>query len=354
MSHEIKTAGGEGGTPVIETIRRTLSDAGELIIADKATTQEALLSLATLFFEVSPTPRLEKLRERFAADRRWPILEEASLLEHIVRAGVAQGHWCLFRMGSVDSTEPEHCFSRESGDLPLDLDLSAAGWALVTVQGARRRGWIGAAVVDPERVTRWVAETIAEREAAYVSEVVQRIAERHGEVPQASILDAVDRLVQADRALTYRGQPDQHEKPSELLHGPSAILHSVQPDDVIIAPAVAARRGWVAPPPRGFQLTGRDGAQRLVPLLPRIGGLYLRGARSTISTLDLVDLDIPGGGRLRLTLEDVPPDAMKRLGELFEVLATVIQAGPNTEGYVEIRDPDEQCPLLQALRRTPQ
>ena len=45
---------------------------------------------------------------------------------------------------------------------------------------------------------------------------------------------------------------------------------------------------------------------------------------------------------------------MKRLGELFEVLATVIQSGPNTEGFLEIREPDDQCPFLQALRRTPQ
>jgi hypothetical protein len=78
VSHEIRTAGGEGGAPVIETIRSTLRDAGELLTPDKATTQETLISLATLFFEVSQTPTLEKLRERFASDRRWPVLEEAT------------------------------------------------------------------------------------------------------------------------------------------------------------------------------------------------------------------------------------------------------------------------------------
>jgi Protein of unknown function (DUF499) len=101
VSHEIRTAGGEGGAPVIETIRSTLRDAGELLTPDKATTQETLISLATLFFEVSQTPTLENLRERFASNRRWPVLEEATLLEQIVRAGVVQGHWCLFRMGGA-------------------------------------------------------------------------------------------------------------------------------------------------------------------------------------------------------------------------------------------------------------
>ena len=74
VGHEIRTAGGEGGAPVIETIRSTLRDAGELITPDKATTQETLISLATLFFEVSQTPTLEKLRERLppiAAGQSW-------------------------------------------------------------------------------------------------------------------------------------------------------------------------------------------------------------------------------------------------------------------------------------------
>jgi hypothetical protein len=231
VSHEIRTAGGEGGAPVIETIRSTLRDAGELLTPDKATTQETLISLATLFFEVGQTPTLEVLLQRFASDRRWPVQEEAMLLEQIVRAGAVQGHWCLFRMGGAERTEPEHCFSRESGDLPLDLDLSASGWSLVRVQGATQRGWIGTTTVDPGRVARWVAEAIAENEATYVSTVVQRVVEHHGEVPQSTILEAVDVLVQAYRAVTYRGLPDQHERPRELIHGTSAILHSVQPTD---------------------------------------------------------------------------------------------------------------------------
>jgi hypothetical protein len=67
-----------------------------------------------------------------------------------------------------------------------------------------------------------------------------------------------------------------------------------------------------------------------------------------------VDLELPGGGRLRLSLEHVPPASMQRLGELFEVLATVIQKGPNTEADLDIVDADDQCLLIQALRRAAQ
>jgi hypothetical protein len=104
VDREIKTAGGEGGASVIERIRETLSEAGELITADRATTQETLLSLSRLFFEASQTPTVAHLREQFACHRRWPVLEEATLLESMIRAGVAQGHWCLFRMGSAEDT----------------------------------------------------------------------------------------------------------------------------------------------------------------------------------------------------------------------------------------------------------
>jgi hypothetical protein len=45
---------------------------------------------------------------------------------------------------------------------------------------------------------------------------------------------------------------------------------------------------------------------------------------------------------------------MQRLGELFEVLATVISAGSAGEADLEIGDPDEQCLLIQALRRAAQ
>jgi hypothetical protein len=65
VDREIKTAGGEGGAPVIERIRETLSEVGELITADKATTHETLLSLSRLLFETSQTPAVASLHEQF-------------------------------------------------------------------------------------------------------------------------------------------------------------------------------------------------------------------------------------------------------------------------------------------------
>jgi hypothetical protein len=52
------------------------------------------------------------LREQFACHRRWPVLEETTLFESIIRPRVAQGYLCLFRMGDVERMQPEQCFSR--------------------------------------------------------------------------------------------------------------------------------------------------------------------------------------------------------------------------------------------------
>ena len=347
---EIKAASGESGAAVIEQIRGTLQKQGELITAEQAATQETVLSLGKLFFEMSQTPTLDEMRKHFACHRRWPILEQSALLDHIVRAGVARGVWCLFRMGSAESVKPQDFFSRETGDLPLELSLDAAGWSLVTPQGANQRGWTGPVQVDPGRVERWVASAIAEEEAMYVTRLVQKVTEQHGEVPENAILGAVEKLRQTDRLMTYSGQFEQQDKPADLTHGPGALLRPVQKSDVIVAPAVAVKRGWISAQSHRFSLSGRQGAQTLLPLLSRLGSFYTRGARSPIAVLDLVDLEVRGGGRLRVSLENVPPEAMQQLGEFFETLATIIQPGNTAEAYLEIADPDDQCLLIQALK----
>jgi len=271
-----------------------------------------------------------------------------------VRAGVIQGQWCLFRIGDAERAQPEQCFGQESGSLPQDFDFCSQGWSLVTTQEARRRGWLAATTVNAATVEGWVTSAIAEAEATYVSDVIKRVREQHGEVPQPTLLHAVRQVVQAGRAMIFSGQPAQTERPITLQHGPSALLYQVQPEDSVITPAAASRRGWVRLAANRFRLSGREGAAILLPLLRQIGGLYTRGARSTIASLDLVDLEIPNGGRLRLSLENVPPASMQRLGELFEVLATVIRDGATGEAHLDIGDPDEQCLLIQVLQRVSQ
>jgi hypothetical protein len=195
-----------------------------------------------------------------------------------------------------------------------------------------------------------MASAIAEEETMYITRLVQKLAEQHGAVPKNAVLEAVEKLRQAYRLLTYSGQSEQQDKPADLIHGAGAPLRPVHKSDVIVAQAAAVKRGWISAQSRRFSLSGPQGAQPLLPLLPRLGSFYTRGARSPIAVLDLVDLAIRGGGRIRVSLENVPPEAMQQLGEFFETLATVIQPGEAAEADLEINDPDDQCLLMQTLK----
>lgn len=344
---EIKTAGGEGGLPFIEQIREMLLKDGKLLTSNN-TTQADLLNLSKLFFEHGDTITLEKLRQNFSCVRSWPVLETPGVLEQIVRAGVQKGIWCVFRMGAADSVKPEEFYHREN-DIPMGVNLSGAGYSLVTVQGANQRGWTENRKVDPAKVRDGVGYVLGQVGTATVREVADDLAEQYGEIPSQDFQEAVVTLVKNGRLFAYRGTPDQQEKP-ELIYGPAAALYTPQSDDVLVTPARAAELGWATTSRRGLTLGGKEGAKKLLPLLRRVGSIYSRGAKSTIDSMDLVDLELLDGGTIRIQLTSVTPGSMKALGELFEVLAGVASQGERTEAFLEILDPADDCPFVQELR----
>src|SRR5208282_5380027 len=193
---EINPAAGEGGAAVLEEIRRLLKGDGELVASDRATTNEVLIGLGQRFFDLSQTPALAKLREGFLCNRRWPPLEQPDLFEQIVREGVTKGYWCLFDMGGSERVLPERFFSRETREVPFDINLSDPGWSLVSPQGARQRGWGAEARIEISTVVPWVTSAISEAGAATAGAIVSRVVEKHGEVPAAVVLQAIDRIVQ--------------------------------------------------------------------------------------------------------------------------------------------------------------
>jgi hypothetical protein len=347
---QINPAVGEGGTAVLAEILRLLKSEGEMVASDRATTNEVLISLGKLFFDASPTPALGKLREGFICNRRWPVLEQSALFDQIVREGVTKGHWCLFDMGSAERVKPERFFSRETGEVPFDADLNTDGWSLVNPAGARQRGWGAEARVEVSTVIPWVASAIGEAGATTAGVIAEKVAEKHGEVPLPVVLQAIDRVVHDGRAMTFAGDPAQEPKPDRLFHGSAAILHQVTAGDAVIAPSEAAKRGWVRPDEVGYRLSGAEASARILPVLKQLGGLYSRGATTTIDLLDLADLEVEGGGRLRLSLQDATPDAMKRLGELFEVLAGVVKPGTDTTVELEVAQPNNNCVLIKTLK----
>jgi hypothetical protein len=54
---------------------------------------------------------------------------------------------------------------------------------------------------------------------------------------------------------------------------------------------------------------------------------------------------------MRLLLQDVPPEDIKRLGELFEILGDLVSAVDQTQARIRITDPQDDCPFVQALKK---
>jgi hypothetical protein len=273
-----------------------------------------------LFFDLGQTPALAKLRDAFLCNRRWPALEQSGLFDQIIREGVGKGHWRLFDMGGAERTKPERFYSRETGDVPLDANLTSLGWSLVTPAGARQRGWGSTARIEVSTVIPWVTAVIGEAGATTAGAIAAKVAEQHGEVPTNVTFQAIDRVVQNGGAMTYTGDPAQEQKPDRLFYRSAAMLHQVAAGDAVVATSEAAKRGWVQQAEAGYRLTGAEASACVLPILGQFGSLYNRGAKMTVGLLDLVGLEIEGGGRVRLSLENASPAAMKRLGELFEVL----------------------------------
>ena len=50
------------------------------------------------------------------------------------------GVWCVFRMGTDESVNPDEFYSREGKELPFNVDLTDA-YSILTPEGARQWGW---------------------------------------------------------------------------------------------------------------------------------------------------------------------------------------------------------------------
>lgn len=346
---EIKTAGGEGGMPFIELIREVLIKDGKLL-TDRNTTQSDLMNLGKLFFEQGDTVTMENLCRNFCCVRSWPVLESPGDLESLVRAGVQKNAWCVFRMGAEDNIKPAEFYHRDN-DIPMGVNLFAGNYLLITPQGAKQRGWTEDRQFDPARVREEMMYAVARNGMATFREVTDNYAEKHGEVPDQDFEETIVSMVKDGRLFAFRGSPDQTEKP-EPIQGADAVLYTPQPGDVFVTPAKAAELGWITGRRRSLNLGGKEGAEKILPLLRRLGSIYNRGAKTTIENMDLVDLELPRGGMLSLRLSKVNPDSMKALGEILEVLDSVVQQGEHTEVFLEVLDPDENCPFIRELKNS--
>jgi hypothetical protein len=185
-----------------------------------------------------------------------------------------------------------------------------------------------------------------------VTEAKESVCSQLGELDDATFKEALAEALQRKRFVSYSGSKEQTARPDKVIGGSNAIFHTPKDDEVLVTVAEASQRGWIEPETAILTLDGRDAVSKLFPLLSRLGALYHRGGKSTISMLQVGELALPGGGTLRIDLLDVTPESMKQLDELFEVLADKVRQGANTFATLEIKQPVEGCALIDELKKS--
>ncbi len=341
---ELRSASGESGAAILQQIRELLIREGKLVPSGMPT-KEQLLGLGALFFAQGDVVMLKTIRTNFLSMRRWPVLEEAKLLEQVVRLGVEQELWCLYAIEEGETGVPTEFYYKEN-PVPMSFEWGKHNDGLVTVPGARQRGWWPSDSVDVQPI---VAKVVRDARAIRLSEVVQA-GKTLQPADDDAYLNAVSQLIRERRFMAYEGTPDQHQKPAKMYDATS-VFYTPQVSHVLITREEANNRGWFVEKPRSHTYEGRDVLTKLWNLLPRIGSYYARGATTKIDVLELVDLALPDGGEVTLSFHDLTPNALKNMDETFQVLSRITTVGSNSDVYLNIVNMDDNCVFAKELQK---
>ena len=66
--------------------------------------------------------------------------------------------------------------------------------------------------------------------------------------------------------------------------------------------------------------------------------------------MDISDLALPGGGTIRVAIENAVPSDVKKLDEFFQILCDIAKVSEDTEAELIIENPDEKCAFVKALK----
>jgi hypothetical protein len=351
---ELRAASGEGGAPVVSQVTDLLLASDDIITSSSGRFGAVKLSgLADHFiFKNGDHMQISMLLNCFFCYRGWPMLADKAALEMLLREGVESGVWVIYKMPAESGGEtPEKIYS-QTNRLPIDISLLSGGYSIMTVPGARKRGWLDSDHVPDEKVKSVIKEILQTSGAAKFQDVAQAVKVRLANVEDEQVQNGVRDLAQSGLCGFYTGEVNQQAKPSEIIDGFSAYSHDPEPEEVLITRTEQSERGWLDVAVHSLRLEGNEGARKLFPLMRRLGSMYNRGdAISSIETLDISDLKLPDGGTMRFALNNVTPEQMKHLDEIFQMVADSAKVTDETEADLIIRDPNSNCALVKELSK---
>ena len=349
---ELRTASGEGGSSILTQIMQILQESGKLVFSDTSRFGASnLKSLAdNFFFKSEDKAACADIYNHFLNYRSWPMLATRDTLEQLMREGVETGVWVAYKRSEdpTDSLPAE--FYSDKKPLPLSVELLKQGYSLMTMAGAKKRGWTQSDAVPNEKVKDAIRNVLSSTGAATVEDLTTVVQSQHANATAEQVQDNIRDMIQSGGYSLYVGQSQQQTRPAEMVTGFSAFNHTIRSDEVLISRAEETERGWNSVF-HGVNYSGRAGADKLKPILNKLGSLYTRGgASSDVDELYISDMKLLSGATIAVRVEGATAADMKQLDEFFQELANVAKFTDQTEADIEIKHPAENCALVKKLK----
>ena len=358
VRRDIKNAGGDSGENVIRLIEKRLLDDNELILLKNEKYGSSLLkSLSNDFiFKSINVISCKDLLQNFFNIGTWPILADKRILERILREGVDGGLWAIYRNWTdPTATRPTEIYHSKK-PITMDVDLFNSELKVTTIEFAKKNGWLDDDKPSNEKVKEVIKDILQNSGAVSVIGVVEQVQYVIPKAEKEQVCDNIKDLATNGGYAIYKGSENQTTKPDidDTFEGFSVPNHELDDNEVVITRKEQAERGWFESRSNeiSIQTEDSDKVQAALKLLGNIGSMYRRGkAKCNVDLFEIYGMKLPGGGTMRITLEDAQAIDFQRLEEMLQDLNTKLKVTNDTGVEITIKEPVDKCELAEAIKK---
>lgn len=348
-------AGGSGGIHTEDAILKQLSEEGELITEERASTAEITTLLGKLFFQSRNQIKVADLVSNFACRREWPILQAPELLATVLVQGAKRSSWCLGYFAQPNDPKPEVLYHQDN-EPPLGLDPLDKGqeWFICTKAHAKQIGWLENIIRDPNTVAQWTEEAINSREVLDLNELATVVEQAHDKTDPQEQERQLSNLLAQRKVVAYpKAAFDEHGNadPDQAMTGDTVPLEGVK-DSVLVPYRIAQERGWIKAPrvqAKSFTLTQADSIKKLFNLL---AGSGLSQSKTEVQGLQIAAAT-PDGGAFQLGMTQTSIGALVESRQLFSSLNSRLRFTDDRKHQVRLTlgELDPNCKFISMMEQ---
>ena len=205
----------------------------------------------------------------------------------------------------------------------MDVDLFNSELKVTTIEFAKKNGWLDDDKPSNEKVKEVIKDILQNSGAVSVIGVVEQVQYVIPKAEKEQVCDNIKDLATNGGYAIYKGSENQTTKPDidDTFEGFSVPNHELDDNEVVITRKEQAERGWFESRSNeiSIQTEDSDKVQAALKLLGNIGSMYRRGkAKSNVDLFEIYGMKLPGGGTMRIALEDAQAIDFQRLEEMLQ------------------------------------